>query len=188
MKNIKTFLLTGALVMVASLSQAQDLDLFKIKVASDSKSISENSAIISAIKAQNAKHAGLDEAAIIALDKAWRTEVKTDAHVKVAEVLNNAASAELVAIKDGNDGEYGEIFVMDNKGLNVAMSDITSDYWQGDEAKWKETFLKGSGATHVSEVKFDESVQAFTAQLSSTITDPETGEAIGAVTFGVIME
>lgn len=28
-----------------------------------------------------------------------------------------------------------EIFVMDARCLNVAMSDTTSDYWQGDEAK-----------------------------------------------------
>ncbi len=36
-----------------------------------------------------------------------------------------------------------EVFVMDARGLNVAASDVTSDYWQGDEEKFSETFPKG---------------------------------------------
>jgi uncharacterized phage infection (PIP) family protein YhgE len=38
--------------------------------------------------------------------------------------------------------------VKDNKGLNVGQSDVTSDYWQGDEAKWKKSYKMGAGAVH----------------------------------------
>lgn len=41
--------------------------------------------------------------------------------------------------------EYAEIFVMDNQGANVAMSDKTSDYWQGDEDKFVRSFAGGEG-------------------------------------------
>jgi hypothetical protein len=42
-----------------------------------------------------------------------------------------------------------EMFVMDAKGLNVGQSDVTSDYWQGDEAKWQKTYGAGPGVVFV---------------------------------------
>ena len=41
---------------------------------------------------------------------------------------------------------------MDAMGLNVAASDVTSDYWQGDEAKFKKTYAVGSGAIFIDEL------------------------------------
>jgi hypothetical protein len=78
---------------------------------------------------------------------------------------------------------YTEIFVMDNKGLNVGQSDVTSDYWQGDEAKWQKTYQVGPDAIHVSDVEQDESSQVFQAQVSVPVVDG--GQVIGAVTVGV---
>ena len=65
-------------------------------------------------------------------------------------------------------GAITEVFVMDAQGLNVAASGPTSDYWQGDEAKFQETYLKGAEAIHVSEVEFDESSQTYSVQVSVT--------------------
>ena len=188
MKKLSLLALTTALLTGTSLtSTAQDLDAFKAQVLEDVGKIASNSLITSKIKERNTAHASLTEADILKLDSAWREEVKTGTYNVVDTLLNNEASKELVKMKDESKGVYGEIFIMDDKGLNVASSDVTSDYWQGDEAKWKETYLKGAGSTHISEVEFDESVQAFTAQISSAISD-ETGAVIGAVTFSVIME
>ncbi|MEM9268058.1 MAG: hypothetical protein AAGA78_03855, partial [Pseudomonadota bacterium] len=78
-----------------------------------------------------------------------------------------------------------EVFVMDNKGLNVGQSEITSDLWQGDEAKWQETFGEVQGTMHVSDVEFDESTGFYQTQVSMPALDPVTGEALGAITFGV---
>ena len=41
--------------------------------------------------------------------------------------------------------------------MNVGQSDIISDYWQGDEAKWIKTYAKGAAALHIGKVKEDES-------------------------------
>jgi hypothetical protein len=41
--------------------------------------------------------------------------------------------------------------------MNVGQSDVRSDCWQGDEAKWQQTYLKGADAIHIGEVEFDES-------------------------------
>ncbi len=76
-----------------------------------------------------------------------------------------------------------EIFVMDNQGANVCMTDKTSDYWQGDEAKFKNSFSDGNGAVFVDEVEFDDSTQTYLSQISVPVM--ENGKAIGAITFGV---
>ena len=77
---------------------------------------------------------------------------------------------------------------MDAHGLNVAATAPTSDMWQGDEAKFTETYPKGPDATHFSEVEFDESSQIFQGQISIPMVDPDTGEVVGAMTVGVNAE
>jgi hypothetical protein len=78
---------------------------------------------------------------------------------------------------------YAEIFVMDNQGANVAMSDKTSDYWQGDEAKFIKSYNGGRGAVFVDDVKFDNSTQAYLVQISVPVKDGD--KIIGAITFGI---
>ncbi|MCK5274642.1 MAG: hypothetical protein KAR37_08355 [Alphaproteobacteria bacterium] len=147
-----------------------------------------NPTIVAAVKAQNGKHAGLAQADIDALDKKWRAETDAGSKPMIDELLGRPASKELAGYKNGGEGLFTEIFVMDNKGLNVAQSDVTSDYWQGDEAKWKKTFLVGPDGLFIDEVEFDESTQTYQAQVSVSIADPDSGEAIGAITVGVNVE
>jgi len=160
------------------------------KALADSKlkAIVADAQVIGAINAQNAKTSGLDEAAIIALDKKWRAETKASTKPMIDGVLANALSKYLAAAADGSEGLFTEIFVMDAKGLNVGQSGVTSDYWQGDEAKWKKTFLAGNGAVFIDKVEEDESTQTFQSQVSIAITDPASGKVIGAVTFGINIE
>ena len=147
-----------------------------------------NPTIVAAVKAQNGKHAGLAQADIDALDKKWRAETDAGSKPLIDELLGRPASKELAGYKNGGEGLFTEIFVMDNKGLNVAQSDVTSDYWQGDEAKWKKTFLAGPDALFIDEVEFDESTQTYQAQVSVSIADPDSGESIGAITVGINVE
>lgn len=144
--------------------------------------------VIQAIKSQNGETAALSEDQIIALDKQWRAETAAGSRPMIDGVLGNALSGYLQQKKEGAEGLVTEIFVMDAKGLNVGQSDVTSDYWQGDEAKWKETFLVGPSSVHVSDVEMDESTQTFQSQVSLPVVDPANGEVIGAVTVGVNVE
>jgi hypothetical protein len=77
---------------------------------------------------------------------------------------------------------------MDARGLNVAASTPTSDYWQGDEAKFTDTYSQGPGAIHVGDVEFDESTQSYQGQVSIVVVDPDTGNPIGAITVGLNAE
>jgi len=144
--------------------------------------------LVAAIKAQNLRHAGLDAAGIEALDRQWRAEVKAGSGPLVGDLMGRPLSARLKAFKQASGGIVVEIFLMDNKGLNVALADLTSDYMQGDEAKWQKTFSVGPNAVFVDDVDFDESSRTFQAQMSATVVDPSGGAAIGAVTVGLAVE
>lgn len=141
--------------------------------------------VIDAIRAQNQNHSGLTQSQIDGKDKQWRSESSAGGGTLISAVLGNELSKYLAGVKNDGRGIYTEIFVMDNKGLNVGQSDVTSDYWQGDEDKWKKTYLVGPDAVFIDEVEFDESTQTFQSQLSLPVVDPATGETVGAVTVGV---
>jgi hypothetical protein len=141
--------------------------------------------LIEAINKQNAKHAGLTTSDIDAMDKDWRNEAKNGGGPLIDGVLQREASSYLSGKKKESGDLVTEVFVMDNKGLNVAVSDITSDYMQGDEAKWKKTYGQGAGQIFVDEIEFDDSSETFQCQVSATVVDPNSGQAIGAITFGI---
>ena len=145
----------------------------------------ENEELIAAVRAQNQAHKGLSQAQIDQLDLDWRAQRKTDDKPLINRLLGQPASAWLRDQQAETANFVTEVFAMDNHGLNVAQSVETSDYWQGDEAKWQNTYGNGSGDIHISEVEFDESTGSYQSQVSMPITDPSTGEMIGAITFGI---
>ncbi|KAA9008177.1 hypothetical protein [Histidinibacterium aquaticum] len=148
----------------------------------------ESPLIVDALIQQNALHAGLDRDRILELDRAWRADVGDPGSPIIAPVLNGPLAVYLRNLVDSTNGMVTEIFVMDDKGLNVAVSHITSDYWQGDEPKYQQTYARGADGVHISEIEFDESSQRFQGQISITLTDPASGAPIGAMTVGVDAE
>ena len=143
-------------------------------------------AVISAVKAQNAKHVSISAGDIDKLDKQWRAEAKKGSGPLIDATLANSLSKFLKGKQNASKGVFSEIFVMDNKGLNVGQSAKTSDYMQGDEGKWKKSYGAGAGALFIDEVEFDDSSKTFQSQMSATIVDG--GKAIGAITLGVNVE
>jgi len=145
-------------------------------------------AIVEAVKKQNQANANISQDEIVALDKKWRAETGAGDQPMIKAVLANGLSKFLKSKKEESGGLFTEIFVMDNKGLNVGQSDVTSDYWQGDEAKWKKTFSVGANALHLSDVEKDESTQTFQSQISLPVVDPKDNSVVGAITLGVNVE
>lgn len=152
---------------------------------SDISAWAQSEPIITAINAQNARTAGYGQARIDELDALWAAEIGSSNAPTITAVLQNPAAEFLRQQVASSGGRITEVFVTDALGLNVASSDITSDYWQGDEAKFTETHGRGPDAVHFSEIEFDESTQRYQAQISLTISDPATGRPIGAMTVGV---
>ena len=103
----------------------------------------------------------------------------------IQALMANALSSFLTLKKQSGGGLYTEIIVMDNKGLNVGQSDVTSDYWQGDEDKWRKTFLVGPKSMHIDDIGRDESTHRLQSQISLPVVDPVTKKPIGAITVGI---
>jgi len=73
-----------------------------------------------------------------------------------------------------------EAFVMNDRGTLVCSINETSDYWQGDEAKWQKTYVDGKDA-FVEEPAFDVSSGKYAIQVSVPVF--EAAKRIGAVTL-----
>lgn len=144
--------------------------------------------VVEAVRAQNAKYADLTEADILRLDKQWRAEVDTSNRPLIESVLHSPLSDFLSKKKARSNGLLTEVFVFDEKGLNVGQSDISTDYWQGDEAKWQKTVPIGPNAVFIDQVEKDKSTRALQVQVSVSITDPDTGKVIGGITLGISVD
>ena len=141
--------------------------------------ITMNNVFIKSTAEQNAK--GITLAAIQKDDDAWKAAEEELPIQK--EKLNNACAQEMKRVVAKNPTII-EAFVMDNQGAVVCENALTSDYWQGDEAKWTNSFNGGKGGIDVGDVEFDKSANAKLQQISLPIFD-KSGKAIGAITFGV---
>ena len=141
--------------------------------------------IVEAINRQNIVTNAYSQSMIDEADSAWRAEVGAMDTPTITPVISNETADFLRRQVEISEGRITEIFLMDAHGLNVAASDVTSDFWQGDEDKFTETYGKGTGSVHFSEVEFDESTQRYQVQISLTIVHPTTNKPIGAITVGI---
>ena len=136
------------------------------------------------VTSQNRRYASVNQEQIDKLDKQWRAEREEKVQPLVAAVLNNPLSTYLTQIQATSGGLLTEIFVMDDKGLNVGQSAITSDYWQGDEGKFQKTYPEGADAVFIDEAELNEGTKTWRAQVNMTVVD-ESKKPIGAVTVEV---
>jgi len=151
-------------------------------IAAVKKLLAQPVTVIS-IGASNDGHAKIDQGGIDTLDKEWKAETKAEKQPLIAEMLSSPLSNYLLYLQAQSAGLYTEMFVMDDKGLNVGQSSVTSDYWQGDEAKYKKTFQVGPDAIFVDEAEFNDDTKTWRAQLNFTVVDPQSGKPIGAATI-----
>src|SRR3546814_11055848 len=93
------------------------------------------------------------------MDKDWRAQTDASSKPMIDAVMGSSLSKYLRQQQEATQGTATEIFVMDNRGLNVGQSEVTSDYWQGDEAKFQKSYEAGDDAIFVDEVEMDESNQ-----------------------------
>lgn len=141
--------------------------------------IIEQDDLLTLITASNTGNDDLDEDTILALDRRW---IDGDEDFRDT-VMSNALTLYLKERVDESGGRIGEIIIMDDKGLTVAAWPATSDYLQGDEDKYLETYSRGSDEIHIARVDFDESTGLFQQQISETLR--LRGRRIGAITVGL---
>ena len=184
----KIFSATAVVLLTCNLTSAQTIRpninaLLTPKLMSEIREWAINDIVTISINAQNKRLNNLDQAAIDKLDKQWRAERESEDKPLIAATLSNPLSSYLTRIQAQSLGLYFEIFVMDQNGLNVGQSSITSDFWQGDEDKFQKTFSVSSDAVFVDEPEWDEGAGVWRGQVSFTLADKESSAAIGSITI-----
>lgn len=138
-----------------------------------------NEVFVAEVTRQNALGRSLSQ--IQQIDAEWSSAEEELSIMR--EMLTNATANEIRKVcKDLP--QVGEVFVMDNQGANVGQNALTSDFWQGDEAKWKKSFNEGKGGIDCGKPSLDKSTNEVLQQVSLPIINKD-GEVIGAICFGI---
>jgi len=143
------------------------------------ETLSKTPSIVAAVQKANLERAGWTADKIAVLDQAWKDE-ESSIMITQREIAANDISQYLTEFIKSNPEEV-EVFVTDVKGLNIAMTDATSDFLQADEGWWKSAFADGAGKTFIDSVEYDESTKAYAMNIGVPIMDPDTHKAIGVL-------
>jgi hypothetical protein len=118
------------------------------------------------------------QAAVLEMDRKWQTDGRGTA--EESGLLRSAASRFLADIVS-HDSIYREILVTDRHGRLVAASNVTSDYFQGDEDWWRESLDGGRGRVVVSDVRRDQSAGVYAFDISVPVPTPSGEELAGVM-------
>ena len=170
-----------ALVVTASaqqdISESELEELLRVKVRTV-QHMALNPLLIRAVRKQNASGLTLEE--IARRDKVWRA-TKELTPFKLS--LQTSSAGRFVKQQIQRSTSFNEAFLTDNQGANVAAFPATSDYWQGDEDKWINSFNGSNGRVYIGALELDESTNTVAAQVSAPVLD--RGRTIGVLVVGV---
>ena len=172
-------MLVPVIALMALSGQAEPTAAARVKETAYARvaraqAIARDSAIHSAVSASNAL---VEPPELVRRrDALWIANPRDPLRQAIVQAPCSGKVRELV--KD--DPLVVEAFVMNDRGTLVCSMAETTDYWQGDEAKWQKTFVEGREA-FVEEPAFDISSGKYAIQVSVPVA--EAGKRIGAVTL-----
>lgn len=115
-------------------------------------SLQHNTTLLSMAASAAAKPKSSEE--IWRLENRWSELPEQDL---LLQTLLNSKGAEVLRDFQQQHPRFNEIFVTDNQGGILTMSNKTSDYYQADEAWWQDSFAHGVGKVWQGRIEFDES-------------------------------
>jgi len=140
--------------------------------------------LVSSLEAANHREAYAQDE-IAELDQEW-IHAGPEGTPFMNELLSGDASLAL-ADHQKTHPEWRELFLIDRTGCLTAASQRTSDFWQGDEAKWSKVFVDAPGVPYVDDIAFDRSTQAYIYHYSMPVFDADD-DLIGVLVIGVAPE
>jgi hypothetical protein len=159
------------------ISESELEELLRVKVRTV-QHMALNPLLVRAARQQNAS--GLSAEEVARRDKAWRA-TKELTPFKLS--LQTSPAGRFLKQQIERSTSFNEAFLTDNQGANVAAYPATSDYWQGDEEKWSNSFNAGNGRLFIGALELDESTNTVAAQVSAPVLD--RGKTIGVLVVGV---
>ncbi|MGJ8645240.1 MAG: response regulator [Luteolibacter sp.] len=161
-----------------------EIDRLLLSRAANWQAYAKGAQVQSLLQTSNQEYEALPEpeARVEELDAVWRDRDSEESAKLMKGIMENWLSADLrlsletLAEMSGNE-VFGEVFITNAFGANVAQSGKTSDFWQSDEEWWqraKETGL------YLGDVSFDDSAGIFSVELCPRI-DGRDGEFMGVL-------
>ncbi|WP_111494550.1 MULTISPECIES: transporter substrate-binding domain-containing protein [Marinobacter] len=143
---------------------------------------------VDVISATYDRRSGQTLAAILQLDEQWRAAQPVGSSDLARDIEQRPLSRALQQWQEQQDGLVSEILVMDAQGALVAMSQLTSDYWQGDEDKFRRVAVEPGDQLYLGPVRYDASSNHFQVIVSRALHDPQSDDLLGAVALGIDIE
>jgi len=105
----------------------------------DLAALLDSAQFVANVTAVSRKNAVLSKEAFLDLDRRWQSNTLEPEFS--AQYLTNQTAIELKRFQQAHPA-FAEIFVTDTRGLNIAMTNLTSDFYQADEAWWQSTVAR----------------------------------------------
>lgn len=180
--NAAVHLCASAPFALAQSEQQQILTL----LLSNAQQLARSAALVDAVQQQNLKAVALAD--VLERDNLWQQQL-LQGHTEGSlahKLLETKASTLLRNWQANYNGLITEVILMDNQGANVALSEITTDYWQGDETPFLSVFGQQSDY-FINVVEYDQSTRRFQVKLSVPVFDTQ-GRHSGALSIGIDVE
>jgi len=137
--------------------------------------------VVQAVREANANPRSMDE--IETINREW--EAATGVTPFIRALIDHPAARRLKELR-ASSPEIQEAFLTDALGANVAITNKTSDFYQGDEVQYLEAFNQGKGGVHIGELSLDESIHSYSVHVGVPVLDQ--GKPIGVLLAAVNVE
>ncbi|MEI8619646.1 hypothetical protein P4S66_01665 [Pseudoalteromonas sp. B129b] len=165
-----------------SLSKSEEKQILD-RLYSSAKTLLNLPSLVEEVQISN--ESPLSEPEIMKRDQLWIKESKHVGHADALTMLDLPLSKVFKKWQSQFKGVVTELILTDSQGKNIAISKLTSDYWQGDENKFTKIF-KQSKDYNFDSVTYDASTHHFQVQLSFPVLDNNSN--IGVLILGVDVE
>ncbi|NLV25159.1 MAG: hypothetical protein GXY54_10315 [Deltaproteobacteria bacterium] len=131
------FVVVCSAMVFAAPAPQKVVDLANTKLAE----LGKDKIVVKSVRAVNAEGRTMEE--IKKIDEEWIAAKKAGTTIPLmTELMGNNCAKQLKEMMAAHPF-ITEIFVTGNMGGNVCQTALTGDFWQGDEAKFKDVFKKG---------------------------------------------
>ncbi len=134
----------------------------------------QDTVILEALRIANNRYGGISKEQIQEMDKTWITSGD-----EIVAKMTDFQCNESLRIFQAGYAMFAEIFVTEMNGLNVCVTNKTSDYYQADEEWWTRTVKQGQSWRQPN-LEFDESAGVFAVPIYVPVRDPANGNLLGA--------
>jgi hypothetical protein len=137
--------------------------------------------LVEAALGSNRSYAGASEAAIGAriqkMENEWNTPA---AEGRLRAMLTSKASRMLARYRE-LDRRYLRLTLTDARGVVVAATHKTPDYYQADEDFWQAVYANGRGAVHLTDILYDGVTKSYYVGIGVPVTADGANTFVGAL-------